>query len=144
MIYDLQKEFEIKRADAYYEKLKTNGKKVEIKSIELRNLKQNNYLHLIIGWFACECGYTIDYVKRKFYKQTCNPDIYIIEVVNKFTGEVDIDFKSSKDVTEDEMTLSITRFRNWSGNNGVYLPSSDEREFLEHVNLELKKQKEHL
>ena len=33
-----------------------------------RTIRQNSYLHLILGYFAVETGYTIEWVKEKYVK----------------------------------------------------------------------------
>lgn len=42
------------------------------------------------------------------------------------------------------MSVAIERFRNYSANNGLYLPSAEEKAFLDHIKNELEKSKEYL
>ena len=82
--------------------------------------------------------------KQEYYKKLSNSEIFLVKKWDKFT-EKEIDFlRSITDVTKEEMTLSIERFRIWSAKNGTYLPDSNEREFLKHIELEAQKHKEYL
>nr|WP_320058813.1 hypothetical protein [uncultured Bacteroides sp.] len=134
MIYNTVNEYEAQKLREDTERAIKNQDVVEQTKKRLsRTLKQNAYLHLIIGWFACEYGCSIDEVKVDFYKRTCNKAIYERTRVNKQGKEVTY-LRSSKDLDTEEMALSITRFRNWSSAiASIYLPSADEREFLLHV-----------
>lgn len=109
-----------------------------------RTLPQNRYLHLLFTWFAIEYGESADYVKQYFYKQVANPDIFLTQFVNVKTGEVREDWKSTKDLSVDEMRVSIERFRDWASKEAeIYLPSADERDFLNEIEIQEKSQKLH-
>jgi hypothetical protein len=108
---------------------------------EKRTVRQNSYLHLLIGWFAIESGNTIDYVKSKYYKELVNPEIFVKEKDDKFLGKT-IVLKSSADLTTSEMNNSIERFKNWSSQEaGIYLPDANENEFLKHIQEEIERNK---
>ncbi len=108
-----------------------------------RTLSQNNYLHLLLTWFALETGCTVEDVKREYFKRHCNPDIFETQP-GKFAGAVP-GLKSSADVTSAEMTTAIERFRNWSANTaGIYLPAPDERDFLQEIEIEASKKSQYL
>lgn len=95
-----------------------------------RSLAQNSYLHLLLGYFASEFGFTVDEVKIDLYKRKCNSDIYEKRNINK-RGQTVTVLRSSTDLDKQEMTLSIERFRNWSSAEcGLYLPAPDEGEAL--------------
>ena len=101
--------------------------------------KQNRYLHLILGWIALETGYTLEYVKREFFKIHCNLEIFKVVVEGKF-GEV-VDLRSWSDLDSVESTTAINRFRNWSAQEaGIYLPEANELEILKSIEQELSKQ----
>lgn len=144
MIYDCNIDFDINRAKTRFEQLLNKRKKIKLEEITTRSIQQNSYLHLIIGWFSIEYGDTLEYCKKEFYKKTCNKELFEFEKTNKFTGEISKDYKSSKELTKDQMTLSIERFRNYSSKNGIYLPSADEKNFLESISFELKKHEKYM
>lgn len=68
MIYDLNDNHDKKRFQTYTNKLLNGGNLVELKSLNKRSLKQNNYLHLILSAFAIETGYSLECVKTNFFK----------------------------------------------------------------------------
>ncbi len=140
-LYDLSNSFQLKQAKFYFDKLKESACIVELTKKQKKTYKQNRYLHLILSWFAIETGYTLEYVKREFFKKLCNSDIF--EVIRKGTlGEVK-DLRSSADIDSKKLTTAIERFRNWSSiEAGIYLPAPNEDEFLRQIEIEIsKKQK---
>ena len=113
----------------------TDGKKPK------RTTQQNKYLHTLLGFFACETGNTLEYVKQNYYKKLVNPAIFTRRINDKFLGEVEV-LRSSTDLDTAEMTMSIERFRNWaSAECGVYLPSPDEERLLQLMEIEIDRNK---
>lgn len=142
MIYDTSKEFDKQRAITRFNQLISKGRRIELKSIEKRSLSQNNYLHLILSLLAIETGNTLDYVKEVFYKRAANKELFVREKDDEILGKVEY-LRSSADLSKEEMTLSIDRFRNWSSQTaGVYLPAADEREFLASIEYEMSRYKQ--
>lgn len=144
-IFNLQNEYEIPKFKEYVNKLFQEKAVVEVrKKLPNRTLAQNRYLHLLLGWFANETGYSVDEVKVDIFKRLCNKNIFEKEIINK-KGEVIKVLRSSADLTTGEMTLAIERFRNFSSAKaGVYLPSPDESAFLLHIQQQIEKNKEFL
>lgn len=138
MYYDLSdfvaRERFTRRAKALTEK----GARVELREQTNRTLNQNAYLHLILGYFATETGYTLDYVKRCYFKELVNGDLFVTESDGKF-GKVQ-DLRSTADLTKEELSKAIDRFRFWSETEaGIYLPEADEREYIQSIEIELDK-----
>ena len=135
-VYDGASPLSVAQARLRLEKLIDQGKTFEIKDMSRRSTRQNSYLHLIIGWFCQNFGYKskedVERIKKRHYKVECNYDLYVVsEGKDKLTGETLYECRSSADLTTEEMTLSITRFRNWASQEwGVYLPSPDEQSLL--------------
>lgn len=95
-----------------------------------RSLAQNSYLHLLLGYFASEFGYTLEEVKFDIFKKHCNPDIFIRQRRNKRGNEVRY-VRSSTELDKLEMTRAIERFRNYSSAQcGLYLPEPNEQEAI--------------
>lgn len=139
MLYNGSIDLDIQRARTRLEYLISKGKVFELKAVEKRSRKQNSYLHLILGWFACEYHDTLEYVKENYYKRLCNKDLFISIEDDPFCGKVER-VRSSSELTTEEMTLSIERFRNWSSAEaGIYLPSSDEQGLLDMIAVEMNK-----
>lgn len=142
MLYDLKNPLDRerfkRRCNALYEK---QGM-VELSEKSKRTTQQNKYLHLLIGYLAIETANTLDYVKEVFYKRTANKELYVREKEDDILGRVEF-LRSSADLTKEEMTLSIERFRNWSSEvAGVYLPSANEQEFLASIEYEMSRYKQ--
>lgn len=145
MIYNLKNEYQLQKYDARVKKLRDKRALVEVTEKNLlRTMSQNNYLHLIIGYFGCEYGCSMDMAKIEFYKKKCNLDLYLIKKLNKRGEEIE-DLRHSYELTTSEMSLSIDRFRNWSASEaGIYLPAPNEEQFLIHAMQEIERNKEFL
>lgn len=99
---------------------------------------------LIISYFASQYGCGADEAKIDFYKRACNRDLFERERTNK-RGEVKTYLRSSADLTKEEMSLSIDRFRFWSVSvAGIYLPSKEDGEMLTYALQEIERNKEYL
>lgn len=63
---------------------------------------------------------------------------------DKYLGEEN-EYRSSANLTTAEMTQAIDRFRNWSASEcGIYLPSPNEEDFLQSIEVEMDRQSEYL
>lgn len=130
---------------AYCDKLLKAGAFIEIKIIlPIRSNQQNRYMHLIFAWFAIEYGETTEYVKQVIFKRDVNQEIFKREYVNRKTGEVREDWRSTADLDSKELTIAIERFRNWSSKGGIYLPAPNEQEYLKHIQIEIDRNKEYI
>jgi hypothetical protein len=96
---------------------------VEIKAISPnRTLSQNSYLHLIIGAFGEHFGYTIEEAKQ-IYKELNKP-IYIYRKKDR------VFFRSSADLSKEDMAKTIDVFRQKSSEQGYDLPLATDKEWL--------------
>lgn len=131
MLYNLNNAYDRESFKEYAEKLLTERCKVEItRKKEQRSLAQNRYLHLILGYWAQEFGYSLEEVKQDYFKRTCNAELFTVERTNK-RGQVVQALRSSASLTTAEMTTAIERFRNWSAAEcGLYIPAANEEEGL--------------
>lgn len=143
MRYDGANELHAAQARARLEKLIRERKVFDLTEKKpQRSLSQNSYLHVILAYFACQTGNTAEWVKREYFKKLVNPALFIRERDDPFTGHVKY-LRSSADLTTEEMTLCIDRFRNWSGAQaGIYLPSPDEGRLISLMELEIERNKE--
>ena len=134
MIYDLKSAIDRSRAEKRFVQLMQQSTKIELKKKVKRSLNQNSYLHVIIGFFALETGYTRVEAKQ-IYKE-CTPQVYEYKKDDKKF------IRSSADLSTSEMSITINRFRDYSSSEaGVYLPSADEKEFLKECEREIEKNK---
>lgn len=143
MRYDGSNELHAAQARARLEKLIRERKVFDLTEKKpQRSLSQNSYLHVILAYFACQYGETTEYVKREYYKKLVNPDTFIRAREDRFLGRIKY-LRSSADLTTEEMTLSIDRFRNWSAESaGIYLPSPDEGRLVLLMEMEIERNKE--
>jgi len=107
---------------AYLTKLTAQDAIVEITKVSpKRSLNQNSYLHLLLGIYGSECGYTIEEAKILFKRQV-NPDIYVYEKNGiKF-------LRSSADLDTKETTLTIERFKDWAAKQDIQLPDAEDKQ----------------
>lgn len=145
MIFDLRNEYERDKFKEYVNKLYSKTCVVDIKEKKPnRSLAQNSYLHCILAYFACEYGCSTDEAKVLYYKREANREIFERTHVNGKGIEVKY-LRSSSDLTTEEMSLSIERFRNYaSAKGGIYLPAPHENEFLLHVQKLIEQNKEYI
>lgn len=144
MIYDLNNEYQRedfkRRVNELYEKKVV----VELtRKFPTRSNQQNKYLHLILSWWAIHYGCTKEYSKRRFFKWECNREMFAKPQKSK-TGEDFVDLRSSADLTTEEMTTAIQRFRDYCAFHGCYIPSPYEHEYLIYVEREISKNEEFL
>lgn len=141
MKFDTNVTLERKAAMSYFMGLVNRRKLVEVKKVSPnRSLKQNAYLHLILGYLGMQIGEDVEVVKD-IYKMV-NKGIYYREHT-----VFEVRFKtpiSSRDLTVEEMTASIENFRKWSAEKGYPLPSAAEKGWLLEIEKEIERSKYNL
>lgn len=144
MVVDGRNPIRVEAARKYFEKLIKDEEVFELKKKDTkRTLSQNSYIHYLFSYLSDQTGYGEDEIKVEFFKKKCNPDLFYKEVLNKRGKLVQV-LRSSKELSKDEMSLAITRFRNWSASEAeVYLPSSSDLDFIRYCEAELKSIKEY-
>lgn len=143
MQYDLSSDFQRKAFLAKAENLLERGAVVELTERAIRTRNQNNYLHLLIGVVAMETGNTIADVKDWYFKRLCNRDLFITTKTDKFAGEVEV-VRSSADLTKEEMSIAIDRFKRWGSQNGIYMPNPGDESLLREIAIEMGRNKAYL
>ena len=142
MIFNLNSPYDKEKFRSYITKLYSEDAIVEVKKrLPNRTLAQNRYFYLLLGFFSCETGYSVDEVKVDIFKRLCNKDLFVRKRTNKRGKEVEY-LRSSAELTTGEMTTAIERFRHYSSSNGLYLPSPNERDFLVYIEQEIERNKE--
>lgn len=126
MIYNLAKKEDIQAFKDYSKRLIDEGKKVELtQKRNKRSLSQNNYLHLILSWFAVETGYTLEEVKQDVFKRYVCRELFITEKNNILIC------RSTSSLDTKELSQAVDTFRNWSSSEmNIYLPSANETDLL--------------
>lgn len=143
MILNLGNPYDAQKAQAHLDKLVAKGCWCEVKELKpKRSLRQNAYLHVILGYFAAIYGCSIEEAKIDFYKRTCNRELFEVEITNS-KGKTIKTLRSSASLDSKEMTLSIERFRNWSSAVAeIYLPSPNEEQFLAYCRQKIEENQE--
>ncbi len=146
MIYNPVNEIDVQRS---VDKLKYFIKKKKVFELKQKQVSktypQIKYVHLIMGWFALEYGETLEYIKLEYFKKIVNPEIFEFEFINRKTGEVRKEYRSLADVTKDELTLAINRFRDFSSKEaGIYLPEPKDLAILQQIEIEINNNKQYL
>lgn len=134
MKYNLAIKAEKSAAFKYFMTLANKKSLVEVKKLSPnRSLRQNSYLHLLIGAFGNHFGYTME--EAKIVYKRMNANIY-------FYKKNDIPFmKSSADLTVEEMTASIEKFREESAAAGCPLPTATDQGWLREIENEIERSK---
>lgn len=141
MLYDLSNPLQAenfkKRANHLYKK----GCIVDMTEKKPRRTEsQNAYLHAALGYFGMQFGYRRAEVKAWYFKEICNPDLFVREIDDVITGEKRKTLRSSAELTTEEMTIAIERFRNWSAQEaGVYIPSPEDHQMVMQMEAEVQR-----
>ena len=136
---ELDQERFVNRANALLQK----GVVVELTEKTFRSPNQNRYLHLLIGVVAMETGVGLEYAKREYFKKLVNKDLFVIKKSDRFAGEIE-DLRSSADLTIEEMSMAIDRFKRWGYENGFYMPSPEDTDRLRDIEIEMGRLKMYL
>lgn len=137
MKYNLSVEAEAEQAVEYLVELVDKDALVEIKKISpKRSLNQNNYLHLIIGAFGQHFGYTLEEAKQ-IYKEL-SPGIY------KYEKKGRTFWRSSADLTKEDMAKTIDTFMQASAEQDYPLPLATDQEWLREIENEIERSKYYL
>lgn len=145
MLFDLSNDLHIVQFQSRCASLLKRGVIVELTEKKARRSNpQNAYLHVILSFFALERGYTMEYVKKYYFKILVNPDIFVVQKSDEFLGQFK-DLRSSSDLSSEDMTVAIERFRNWSANEAdIYLPAPHEQSLLQQMEIEISRNKQWL
>lgn len=136
MTYNLSRELDLQRYLKRSDYLVAQGACVELTEKTGRTTRQNSYLHLIIGAVAMETGVSLDYCKAEYFKKLANRAIFLTFRDDKFAGRVEV-LRSSKDLTKEEMSTAIDRFKRWASEQGIYLPDPEDAERLRDIEVEM-------
>lgn len=121
-----------KAAFSHFMKLANKKQIIDIKKVSPgRTLRQNAYLHLLIGYFGVHFGYTLEEAKQ-IYKQL-NASIYRYEKKGR------IFWRSSAELTKEEMMNTIDNFREKSSEQGCPLPPATDPGWLQEIENEIER-----
>ena len=143
MLYNLATDLDLRRFLSRADSLARKGKVVELSEKTLRSHSQNAYLHLIIGVVAMETGNTIEDAKRWYFKEICNSSLFHRQHFDKLGNCID-SIRSTADLTKEEMSQAIDRFKRWAADEGIYIPDPEDAERLKDIEMEMGRMKSYL
>ena len=145
MRYDLSNPFQAQLARTRLDMLTAQKAVIDLTEKKQRTLHQNAYLHVCLGWLGLRLGHTLEYVKDNYYKRHCNEDLFVREEWDSVIKQ-NVEFiRSSRDLTKEEMTLSIERFRNFAALEcGEYIPTPDEHAYIRIMENEVEQNRRYL
>lgn len=110
-----------------------------------RSHRQNAYLHVALSYFGAQTGYTMAEVKEWYFKRECNAELFVRVITDSITGKQRERLRSSAELTVDEMTTAIERFRVWASKEaGIYIPAPDEHAMIMEMEVEVSRAKIYL
>ena len=143
MLYDLSSDFQRKAFQARVDNLMEKNAVVEMTEKAFRSPNQNRYLHLLIGVVAIETGNTLEDAKKWYFKETCNSDLFHVQHRDKMGNCID-HIRSTAELTKEEMSTAIDRFKRWGAENGIYMPNPDDASLLKAIEIEMGRMKSYL
>ena len=143
MLYDLTSEMQRKSFLARVDHLLEKCSVVELTEKSFRSRSQNSYLHLLLGVVAMETGNTLEDVKRGYFKDIVNPDIFRSYKTDNRGNTICV-YRSTASVSKEEMSMAIDRFKRWGAENGIYLPSPGDEELLREIEVQMGRMKLYL
>lgn len=136
MKFNLANKLDEMRFDAKCEDLKRKKAYVELTDKSGRTRKQNSYEHLIIGMVAMDIGVSVDYCKEHYFKRLVNPDIFVRTVMDRYAGEITIT-RSTRELSIEETSMAIDRFKRWCHEQGYYLPEPTDNDRLKDIEMQM-------
>lgn len=136
MILDLKNTLDLARFKAKVDKCLRDLPVIEITEKVARTSSQNRYLHLLIGVVAMEVGVPLDYAKQEYFKRLVNRDLFAYEVEDKYWGRV-AKLRSSAELTREQMSIAIDRFKQWGREQGMYMPDPQDEHLLREIEIEM-------
>lgn len=126
-------------AKNYLNKLIQEESDFEIKKkLNKRTYSQNNYIHLLFGYFSLQTGYTPQEVKQDIFKKIVNPEMFYEGEKEKIPGVKIEQWRSTADLNTKEMSQCTEKFLDYSAREvGIRLPEPDDLVFLREIEVEL-------
>lgn len=143
MQYDLSRPLDRERYEARCRSLVKKGAVVEMTEHVFKTPNQNRYLHLLIGVVALDTGNTIEDAKVAYYKKMVNPDLFLRIRQDKLGNSIE-SVRSITELTKEEMSISIDRFKRWGYENGIYMPNPEDTALLQDIELEIGRNRAYL
>lgn len=124
--YNLNDPRDLMAAYDYLNHAKEQGFDIELRRFSpARSNRQNSYLHIILAYFAHCYGCTLLEAKEIYFKKYACPDIFLVETTDKDGNDVSY-YRSTADLSKDEMSGAIRNFIAYADMHGIELPQADD------------------
>ena len=143
MLYDLASPADIERLRLKVESDIKRKAVVEYTRKEQRTSNQNRYLHLILGVVAMETGNDLQFTKEQYFKRLVNPALFVKWKQDAIAGKVAY-LLSSRDLTTEQMSEAIDRFKRWAAENGIYIPDQEDAARLQDIEIQMARMRRYL
>lgn len=118
MLLDLNKDYDLKKAQSYFNKLVESKSKIELKKhSSKRSISLNSYLHVCITLFAIEFGYNLEEAKT-LLKRNCE--------FMRYEKNGTVFLKRTRDLDNKDCSEFVSWIRNYASMQGLYIPTSEE------------------
>ena len=143
MVYDLNTDIDRERFKRRINALYLKRTVVDCKEHNKpRTSSQNRYLHVLLNEFAMMTGNTVEYVKREYFKRICNSELFVRKAYDKLLKKEMETLRSSRELSKEEMTEAIERFRNWASQEaGIELPDANDTQWIDYIEREAQHQR---
>jgi len=143
-LYDLSKELRAQQFDKRCKSLRKNKRFVKLEEQTEKTLPQMGLVHVWFQCYATFTGYTTNHTKQHIFKVVVNPLTFIVDTVNRDTGEVYIEVRSMATLTKEELSLCMSRFQNECSKIDLRLPLPTDKLYIREIREAAEKQKEFL
>lgn len=139
MIYDLKDPRDYMQALDTIQRAAQSKTRIEIrKPHTARSGIQNNYYHFMLRYFASEYGCTINEASEIYMKRQACPHIFEREKINRMGKQIKT-YRSSADLSVEEMSSAIRNFRAWAEMGGIIIPSPDDHASIRYCEKQIEK-----
>lgn len=144
MIYDLSRDIDRQRFAARTAVLLERGCPVELTEKVPCTTGQNAYLHFVIAAVALETGVDLEYAKQMYFKRLVNAPLFVRPFTDPVTREKSERLRSSTELSREEMTEAIDRFKRWAATEGIYIPEQEDEARLRDIAIEIERNRKWL
>lgn len=144
MTYDLSRDIDRERFTARTAVLLERRCPVELTERVPRTTGQNAYLHLVIAAVALETGVDLEYAKQTYFKRLANAPLFVRPFTDPVTRAQAERLRSSAELSREEMTEAIERFKRWAAGEGIYIPDPEDEARLRDIAIETERNRKWL
>ena len=115
------------------------GATIELTEKSFRTPNQNRYAYLLMGMVAMFTGNSLEDTKEWYFKRVVNPDLFIVKRNDKLGNLIETT-KSTRELTKEQMTIAIDRFKRWGYENQIPMPEQGDERLLAEIEIEMGRQ----